>query len=211
MSISTGCWRSVRGGSDQMLPASPSVQAVFCIDVRSEPFRRHLEAESDELETLGFAGFFGVALECDVQRYQSARCPVLLKPTVSVSVANEPTFGVLPGVLREVQSAAPVAYSFVETLGLAYGIGLAHDLLAAGRPATPPDAIDPFALREQGNRVGDRPGNSRERGSGDLEKHGAARTNRSAGAALRSRSGQRQQFARRQPRLRSVWRTRGSH
>lgn len=38
----------------------PAVQAVFCIDVRSEVYRRALEASSPEVQTLGFAGFFAM-------------------------------------------------------------------------------------------------------------------------------------------------------
>jgi uncharacterized protein YbcC (UPF0753/DUF2309 family) len=54
---------------------------VFCIDVRSEPFRRSLEAQG-HFQTLGFAGFFGLPVR--YQGYDDAEahdaCPVLLKP-----------------------------------------------------------------------------------------------------------------------------------
>ena len=64
---------------------APTAQLVFCIDVRSEPFRRALEAQGD-YETLGFAGFFGVPVS--IREYNSgkttASCPVLLSPQHTV-------------------------------------------------------------------------------------------------------------------------------
>ncbi|MBF9150473.1 DUF2309 domain-containing protein [Novosphingobium jiangmenense] len=56
-------------------------QAVFCIDVRSEPMRRALEAQG-RYETLGYAGFFGlpIAINPACEAPTRNQLPVLLSP-----------------------------------------------------------------------------------------------------------------------------------
>ena len=62
----------------------PALQAAFCIDVRSEVFRRALESIDGRIQTIGFAGFFG--LTTSHRRFSSdtpeLRLPVLLNPGV---------------------------------------------------------------------------------------------------------------------------------
>ncbi|WP_211103979.1 putative inorganic carbon transporter subunit DabA [Skermanella pratensis] len=65
------------------------LQAAFCIDVRSEVYRRALETACPEAETVGFAGFFGFPIEyVPIGRVTGgAQCPVLLKPAFVVCEA----------------------------------------------------------------------------------------------------------------------------
>ncbi|EKE85346.1 YbcC family protein [Idiomarina xiamenensis] len=63
------------------------VQAAFCIDVRSEVIRRHLEAQSEDIQTIGFAGFFGLPVSYTPIGTQIKRpqLPGLLAPMYSLS------------------------------------------------------------------------------------------------------------------------------
>ncbi len=71
--------RSARGGDATI--TRPDAQLVFCIDVRSEGLRRHLEVAGHD-ETIGFAGFFGVPMRVRQAGWDhaEARCPVLVAP-----------------------------------------------------------------------------------------------------------------------------------
>ncbi|MEN3949990.1 DUF2309 domain-containing protein [Iodidimonas sp. SYSU 1G8] len=70
---------------------APDAQLIFCIDVRSEPFRRLLEAQG-RYETFGYAGFFGLPIA--LHRFGDMRrrrlLPVLLSPQHDVVEAPAP-------------------------------------------------------------------------------------------------------------------------
>ncbi|HEX4419110.1 MAG TPA: putative inorganic carbon transporter subunit DabA, partial [Kofleriaceae bacterium] len=79
-------------GFDATRPAKPRLQAAFCIDVRSEVFRRALEAQGDDIQTFGAAGFFGMPIEYAQLAADDARpqLPGLLAPKYRVVDTNVP-------------------------------------------------------------------------------------------------------------------------
>ena len=120
----------------------PCLQAVFCIDVRSEVFRRALEAVDPAIDTRGFAGFFGMLSQH--RRFASDvpedRLPVLLNPrtkstaTSPSAVADDTASRYAARAKRawgRFKLAAVASFAFVEAMGPIYGGKLFRD--AVGR------------------------------------------------------------------------------
>jgi uncharacterized protein YbcC (UPF0753/DUF2309 family) len=123
-------------------PDPPDAQLVFCIDVRSEPFRRAIEAQGRN-ETLGFAGFFGIPLrinnEITGEKYNS--CPVILKPMHDVEQIPscdlnkyKKGFEIEMIFVKIYQS---LKYNFTTTFALVEMLGIAAGLWMATRTISP--------------------------------------------------------------------------
>ena len=86
-----GLLRCLAGGAPARTADRPQAQLVCCIDTRSEGLRRHLEA-LDGYETLGFAGFFAVAIRFSSMLGGAPNdlCPVLIRPEHDVRESPAP-------------------------------------------------------------------------------------------------------------------------
>lgn len=129
---------SLREDSDQENRAS--AQMVFCIDVRSERYRRQLEASADSVETFGFAGFFGVPIEFAAlgESEGTSQVPALLTPQFRVeegirssgqtseedAVSSRMLVRSVRKSWKKFQTSASSCFGFVETAGVFSGIKL---------------------------------------------------------------------------------------
>ena len=95
----------------------PLAQAIFCIDVRSEGFRRHFE-EVGGNETFGFAGFFGIpiAYQGFGSEHETDQCPVLLKPKHRVKEIPRAYQGRTAKAFLERQSLAKAGHTLLHDL-----------------------------------------------------------------------------------------------
>lgn len=148
--------------------SAPDLQAVFCIDVRSEPMRRALEAQSPNIQTKGFAGFFGLPIEYQPHgtQYQRPQLPGLLKASISVSEESKAAKNISerPAKLGKTarwhacNDAPPATFSLVESLGLGAAVKLLRNSFAPGshsHPITPPTQETAWALSKDGELLND--------------------------------------------------------
>ncbi len=110
--------------------AATEAQLAFCIDVRSEMIRRHIEAADPKLSTIGFAGFFGVAIDYKKidEHEEGHRCPVLLTPALrvdesakgksSAAIEDKITNKYTLSYFKALRKAPLAAFAYVEMLGI---------------------------------------------------------------------------------------------
>ena len=123
--------------------ATPRLQAAFCLDVRSEVFRRALEAQGEGIQTLGVAGFFGVPVEYAPLAADEARpqLPGLLAPRYRVTDTGTPNRlaasrrGRLnaSNAWKAFKSSSLSSFAFVDAMGLFFGRSLARDAFRGER------------------------------------------------------------------------------
>ncbi len=116
----------------------PFAQMLFCIDVRSERIRRHLEKVGD-YQTYGIAGFFGIpvgfiGLE---KGSETQLCPVVVSPknlVLELAIARSPDeqalVTVLEHVFHELKASVLSPFITVEAIGLLFGLDMFGKSLA---------------------------------------------------------------------------------
>lgn len=135
-------------------PASerPALQAAFCIDVRSEVFRRSLESVNPQIQTIGFAGFFGLttAHRRFASDIEELRLPVLLNPGIR-SCSGGPEVAASDLAARigaratrawgRFKLAAVSSFAFVEAAGPIYVGKLLRDAFGLKGASAPNDPV----------------------------------------------------------------------
>lgn len=140
---------------EKVIDKSVTAQAIFCIDVRSEVYRRHLETANKGIETFGFAGFFAFAINYIAigNEKGEAQCPVLLQTGPNILEENQSQKEAkkvydkrlanrqLRKVWKSFKSGAITCFSFVSPLGLYYLPKLISDSFGLTRPVQHPDTV----------------------------------------------------------------------
>lgn len=108
----------------------PTIQAAFCIDVRSEVFRRAFESLSPDIKTFGFAGFFGLPIEHSPKHsaLSENRLPVLLAPELRTGTDNDAEAADIADDFihkavrpwHQLRTAALTSFAYVDAIGPTY-------------------------------------------------------------------------------------------
>ncbi len=142
-------------------PTAAKLQAAFCLDVRSEVFRRALEAQGEGIQTLGVAGFFGLPIEYEQLASDDARpqLPGLLAPKYRVTDTGVPKG--LEATRRARLSASYAwkafkssslsSFAYVDAVGLFFARYLIQDTFWAQRHRA--DHPDHAGLTESENQT----------------------------------------------------------
>ncbi len=123
----------------------PLAQMAFCIDVRSEVIRREIEKKSEEIETIGFAGFFGVPIALKKLGFDNPdhQCPVLLKPVIEVTEKSEEPEKLMRKRraeflkrygLKNSQQYSHSSFSLAESFGISYAWKMLLNNLGLTKP-----------------------------------------------------------------------------
>jgi uncharacterized protein YbcC (UPF0753/DUF2309 family) len=126
-------------GFDAKRPTTPRLQAAFCLDVRSEIYRRALEAQGEHIQTIGVAGFFGMPIEYEQLAADDARpqLPGLLAPKYRVTDTGVPA-GLeerrrarldAGNAWKAFKSSSLSSFAFVDAVGLYFARNLYQDAL----------------------------------------------------------------------------------
>ena len=117
----------------------PLTQSMYCIDVRSEPFRRNLESVGNH-ETIGFAGFFTIALRNRAlgHHHETEQYPVIMAAKHTVHEVPRPNqdervarhdkgeffLHTLHEMLHDLKTHVLTPYITVESIGWIFGAPL---------------------------------------------------------------------------------------
>jgi len=128
-------------GQHQRIPerkGRPRAQLIFCLDMREEGIRRHVEAQSEEYETFGTAGFFTMPMILRPLATGIAKpsCPIPIDPRHTVVEGLHAGQGTrearhtyrkkwkeaLHGIYHRLETNFATAYSLIDLLGVPFGI-----------------------------------------------------------------------------------------
>ncbi|MBW4933095.1 YbcC family protein [Marinobacter sp. F4206] len=153
---------------------TPDLQAVFCIDVRSEVLRRHLETVHSGVQTIGFAGFFGIptSFQSLGPEQETHRLPGLLAPSYRLTESSGNQYrdyrlrrasnqvAMLRQSVRKAKYSSLSSFTLVESTGMAWAWKLVRDSLNLGKKSV---EKSPHALGRLHHRTGGDPVSDLER------------------------------------------------